>query len=995
MKDISQQSGAIRSDELSNYPLNDIYDAIASGVGGGGTTGGGGFSVNYPVPWFGTAGTQYWRVDNTDLSSTETPTGSQSVEDYGEGKDEDTENGANVVTFWLVPNDCEVLIIHGRYLKRNGKYGRRLKPWRFVLDDDQRAAGFAEVTLTGVRYKGVLDIMHAESETASGAKSKNPPNPLKVAKFPPMPAMVTPSQTESMNAWPNPTVNDDPVGYGVYGGFPIYDQPDLGTNETEALARIDLRNNEVMKMRVVAVGSPEKDRDGVDHVITLKFTPGTADRASVWVRRVGRRVSGKTAYQLYGRIKRFSLPAFTEEERIAGTAQRKIGPFGPKQARQAWHVVRVRGFIGLDPETTGRDLKEWYPRLPENVAGFNSSGQDYNALGDTTTVVTSGAHQSSPINSVTTVSYPGTGSPTPVNGTVDSDDMPSNIDPVQNAYLVAAQTFASGSRALAILRPEQDVAGQLGAITITSGPETTTEKDTDAFIRFVAPIRNEGNTADITAGDAHASEAIFRYMRKADWPGAAAYNANPITYRPLLLRKPVELSADDAKAEGTIHKKMGKRFVLVDGILRNSVSRVKTDTAGVKGGTTRAFFTAGVGSNATYVGDNAHNGIGGLNITSVVFDTGESNKGHAGVEFDNIGVAVDEDGDALEATTAVVPKDIFIYVNKRGVVPSGVYAPATRAQAQTPSAASQWRLEQHAKIGDEAEYAQLSDGAGGRPSIHNRAVAVTIRRKKAHYLCAVMFVKGSDTPILSGSVEGPLTGDSELPNSNYAHGRTQLLCGGSFTLTDEDMQSGGTNTKPAGNWKQGAGGADVDNNTANNTYWVAASHHIVMKSGVSAKLSKAFRANVRPGERLTLGFNVRTNSGTAQLNGVFTMNIYTETDGGTRVNVATDSETFATIPNSSSAYATKGISVDMPSSYTRKKKLIFELVYTTGTVTMQVSDLMLVRGNQMLTWEACDKEDDWVSAAGVDPSLTLTGTESAAVDLNLGGKDTRAGDITL
>lgn len=991
MKKVSHQSGAIQADELNLYPLNDIYDAIANATAGTTTSGGGGFNVSYPIPWFGSGGTQYWRADNVTLATVTTPTGTQGVEDYGQGKDEDTEDGTNVVTFWLIPHDCETLIIHGRYVKRNGKYGRRLKPWRFEINDDQRAAGFAEVTLTGVRYKGVLDILHAESENAAGGKAKNPPNPFKASKFPPMPSAVTPSQTESMNAWPNPTANDDPIGYGTYSGFPIYQQPALGSSDKEALARIDLRNNEIMVIRVTAVGSPEKERDGVYHVITVKFTPGTADRAIVWVRRVGRRVSGKVAYQLYGRHRRIALEDFTDEEKAAGLAQRKVGPFGPHQARQVWHVVRIRGFIGLDPEVVGRDLKEWYPRVAADVGGFNSSGQDYNALGDTTTVVTSGAHQSSPINSVTTGSYPATGSPTPGSGTADTDDMPSTIDATQNAYLAAAQNFPGGSRALAVLRPQQAVSGQLGAITVTSGPDTATEKEDDAFITFSAPIRNEGNTADATAGDVGATEAIFRFMRKEDWPGAAAYNAAPLTYRSKLHRLRVELTPDENKAERTFHRQMGKRFVLVDAILRNSVSRVKTDTAGnlIPTGTTRKFFTAGVGASAAYVGDNAHTGISGLIVTSLIFDSGESNKGHSVVEFDNVGVSVDEDGDALEATTAVIPKSIYLYVNKRGIVPSSVYSPSTLAQAQNPSLSSDWRLEHHAKIADESEYARIANNLA-------RAVAVTLRRKKPHYFCAVMFAKGSNTPILSTARTGPLTGDSELPNSNYAHGRTQLLCGGSFTMSQED-QNGGSASIPGGNWKRSAGGADVDSTvSAADSYWNPALHCIVMPGGTTAALAKVFHAVMRPGERLSLQFNTRTNSAITQLSPTMTMNIYTQTLGGTLALIASSSETFASgIPPSSSPYAVKGIGVDLPSSYTRKKKLVFELVYTTGTVAIQVSDLSLVRGNQSLPWEACDKEDDWQGGGASDPSSTISDSASANVDRSLGGKDDRLGDLVL
>lgn len=1019
MRKVSSFDGVTRADER----LLSGTAATASTTSATGTGGAGGGAVSYPVPWFGPSDNQYWHVNNDTTTSVVDDTGGTHVVEDANKESEARNTGGSCVSWWLLPTDCTKLVVIAYVITKHGKYGDRIR-WAFDdITDAEAAAGFCERTLTGLDPAKVYDIVIARSINDTGAKAVNPPEPFEASWLPPMTGS-TPTRVASLAAWPNPVAGSPAIGYGPYSTYPEYAGP-AGANrrtnypledpETYALARIDCTNYSSMQPRVVAVGPAIKHHDGVYYSVDFKYVAGIVDKLHIWLRRVGLKTAGVTDYKRYGKIKRVPLDELTDAERDAGTCTRLIGPFTRHQARQTWHIVRINA-VEFRGEAQSKRLREWYPADPLQVAGFDHvTGNEA-----TSGTLTYGTELTGVVYSIPNAgAWPDTvGGPIPGAAASLAEADYGDLAGTQATDSINAQgrfngtTFGQGGRVLGVFRTVQTIDGRAGGVTITSQPDTATERDDDAWITFSAPILNEAGAAS-TAAETNAAEGVHKFMRKDQWPGNAAYNAAPATYRPFVHHAIVTLDGTDTKVETTITgKKMGKRFVYIETVLRNAISKSRVDSAGnvvavstagaITAGTTRLNFTAGRNANATYVGPNADDGIAGVQVTSASFDTGESNMGSATVQFNNIGVSADGDGDALEATTAVIPKQILFYLNRRtSEPPSGAFAPATLAQALNPGAGSEWRLVKDPHVADEFEYARLATGL-------TRQVHFTARRKRQHWACAVIIVKGSTTPV-SGTMLALSRNSSELPNDNYAHGNGNQVVGGTFLFSRQDF---GTAFFP-GDHRLGKHWyitpkkndmASIIDDSATNPRWDPSRHCLRFlgtgSSTVTVTGYTLLKKALEPGGILSDSFLARTNGfasgaivsftvGKADAAGVFTavstgFTITPALITAYRAGVLFGGQIF--IDSSFSLAANENLWLKIDVTITSPGS-------TNGAVEMD--NIMQVRGNQLLSYDFSPSESDDLS--NTTTASAYSDSSAASIDAAGGGKnpDFAGGEVQL
>lgn len=981
-KQPSSLDGLVRPDERLAYVAEDA--AAAAGSGGTASTAGG-LGVSYPIPWFGSSGLTYWRADNGSVATISLPDGgSQAVSDYGGGTDEDTEDGASMVTWWRIPSDCETLVIVARVVKKNGKYGRKIR-WDFNdITDDERSAAFCERTLRGLRPKRVYDILIARSKGAS--KAVNPPSPFTPSANPPMLA-GTPTRDNSMTAWPNPD-SDNPIGYGPYGkrgspSYPRYENPALSGDETYALARLDLRNYSPLQVRITAVGAAEKDRSGTYYPVTVTFTAGLVDTITLRGFRVGRKnPEDYTKYAKTYKRWRFQL---SETDRDAGTAVLRVGPFGPRQAKHTWHITRIHA-VDFRDDTQSRKTVEWYPATIGDCAGPDDIGIGFAA--SPSTDLDSTYHKAKSNSEVSGGRVPGAVADGSV--TADTDDVSAGqATNWQNAQTSDGSAPADGGtagkrRVLAVLGAGEHVDGKLANFTVSTAPDLDTEKADDAYIRFSADIQTTGGAAS-TAGDANATQAVFIFRREAD--GAVGTN---------YIRKRVDLNPTDTVAALTFHRKMGRKFHMVKMRLRNGISKVDTSlSTQTGGGLVSGAFRAGQTSGGAYVDTDAHLGIDNVSVTSTDFDSGESNAASVTVKFDNIGIG----------GLPVIPKKIFLFVNKRGQSPTTPYVPTSLADARQPSSSS-WKFLKQVHVGDESAYVTVANNL-------QRQVDVPLRRKKTHKFCAAILVKGSNTFLSGNNAQDAavlsVTGDSELPTGNYAHGNGNLIRGGSFIYSKDDVDAGGANTKPALRWKDfsttpatPSSASDIDDSSANNIYWDKTNHCLVVKSGGTRIPACPVKKNLVPGETITVAVLLKQ-TGLATLPDVtLQAKLYIWYDDGTTTGwtvVDGTSAVIADINISTGAYKMGYSQVTVPSSYTRTKNGQLWLgVAHTPDAQMRTTNWMAVRGNQPMTWDAAAAESDWDdgSAATGYTSQTISDNTAGNFDANQGGfRGAGAGEITL
>lgn len=491
----SNLDGATRADERFGYLFEDLRRMIEAA-----------FpkekhptpSVAYPVPVFSESGDtlevspfSLWRVDNNIITTFTDPNGrTHTTEDAGGGTDEDNEDGGSCVTFWRIPRDCFVLVLICRYVKKNGRYGRR---FRFTFDDisdEERTAGFCERTLRGLRPKRVLDIVEARSVNIFGLRSVNPPDlsnleAVDPSLYPPQPdsAGANTTRATSLAQWPNPA-GSIPLGYGPYDVYPVYENPNLTgeakptgaateepsqpENPAPAIARIDLTEYAKLNIQITEIGAIEQELDGNYYPITVIYTANLVESIRFRYARVGRREfeGGPLDYTLYGRTRtqEFEL---TQEQREDGTAVLYIGPFGPNQSRQMYHILNTRGFDYRD-DTRNNNYVERYPDPESEIAGPDDIEPGFKT-GHTTdlqdTYHTSAQYS---YNDGAGVS-PVPGAHTDPND-VDTSDIPAgSVSDFQNAGYVDTSINNGMRRILAVLQPSdtdetEDGSGDSGQI---------------------------------------------------------------------------------------------------------------------------------------------------------------------------------------------------------------------------------------------------------------------------------------------------------------------------------------------------------------------------------------------------------------------------------------------------------------------------------------------------------------------------------------------------
>jgi len=948
--------GATRADERLGYQLNAIKKQLAQSQAGTSRSG----TTSYPIPYFGPASTTYWRPDNATTSSVTLPDGSsQTVDDYNKGTDEDNEDGAAVVSWWLIPSDCAVLRVNARYVKKNGQYGRVI-PFEFGdIDDEERASGFCERTLRGLRPKRVLDIVRAVSLNDAGVKTTNPVSPYKAPRVVPQLAGGV-TRDSSMLAWPNPS---DPtaIGYPPYGTSPHYpqyvEQP-LPATQGEALARIDLRNYAPLNVRITSVGSADKDRDGTYWPVTVTFTPGQVDRIVLRGFRVGRKTPED--YTKYGKQYRRWPFELSATDRDAGTAVLRAGPFSRRQAKHAWHIVRIHARDYKD-DIQSKTLNERYPTLLADCAGPDDIGLAFAA--SPSTDLDSSYHKAKSNSEVSSGRVPGAAADGSV--TADADDVSAGqATNWQNAQTSDGSSPSDGGaagkrRVLAVLAPGEAVDGKLANFTVTTAPDLATEKDSDAYVRFTAAIQTPSGSAS-TAGDANATQAVFIFHRQADADS-----------RPNYIRKRVDLNPTDSAAELTFHRKIGRKFKMKKMRLRNGISKVDTTlSAQTGGGLTSGVFVAGTTGGA-YVDTDAHTGIGSVSLADADSGNTESNKAHIKCTIVNNGVG----------GLAVIPKRLQVYVSRKDVTLDPGSIPA-----DDPTSGD-WRLEKELALGDEPNLATVATVT--------RTFSVKLRRKKDHWIRARLYVKGSSTATDSSSLQ--YVSGSNLPNVNYGHGRGNWVRGGGFLSSKKDVDGAGATDKPGQDWElwtalDGTGAVDIDDDSADAIYWDQANRRLVWKYNAGSRRYIACKMpkNLPPGKRFAVTMRLRSNSSTADsstfIARICAKGVGSLTTPGLHRGVNLNANT--------GEYVSANSIIDLPaySTGTQGLYLVLDGNGSSDDQDFQVTDIAMFLGNQPLPWEPAGVEANWNN----DAATGVTYTDDDAGDYaNAGGGNESSADGDL
>jgi hypothetical protein len=326
---ISQFDGITKADERTGYMLEDAL-ARARASADDDTQGGGG-GVDYPIPYFGAGGTDYWQMD--------------AIRD-----DDDT--GKTVTMYWLIPAETYRLEVTYRYLKKDGTAYNKKRRWRTAdISDDDRMNGLLEWTQDGLKPNRKLDIIQARAFLGKRRSEDQAANPPEGGTVQTVPAAG----------------NDTLIAGSPYDGQGGYGSSGAGLGA--ALARIVSGEYLLAEPRITAIGAAEKEEDGVYWPITFTYNANTCRTLAVWYRRCGKKnsVTGVSTSTTYGRIKRKKFEDLTEAEQTAGTCIRYIGPFIERQARKTWHIVRIRATSYLNDDAPRR-IKEFYPILDADLS---------------------------------------------------------------------------------------------------------------------------------------------------------------------------------------------------------------------------------------------------------------------------------------------------------------------------------------------------------------------------------------------------------------------------------------------------------------------------------------------------------------------------------------------------------------------------------------------------------------------------------------------------
>jgi hypothetical protein len=245
--------------------------------------------------------------------------------------------------------------------------------------------------------------------------------------------------------------------------------------------------------------------------------------------------------------------------------------------------------------------------------------------------------------------------------------------------------------------------------------------------------------------------------------------------------------------------------------------------------------------------------------------------------------------------------------------------------------------------------------------------------------------------------------DGALPPRHYAHGTKNIIINGGFLFSREESGAGAGapfNVNLAKHWF-----TDIDNTpmridtTVTNTdaYWDKGNHRLLFNRGANTGAftyewaAVYMKRHVQPGEALTLSLLLKKN---INASGSVTVEaeILDMDTGATPWTAGTiiwsDSITVLDSELSTSAYNLFKLFDTVASSYTvpANRRLVFRIRIAVSpalnNAIWYMDNLMLVRGNQVLTWEMSSEEEDW----GGDTGSTAT-AESRA--------DTGAGDIDV
>lgn len=928
-------SSQLLADELTGFKQDSGTQAASSEI----NTPGGGGGAAIPTPYFGATNTSYWPVNAVTSEDTE---------------------GVTLTQRWLVPTGTDKLVIFYKYIKADGMYGKRRK---FVWDDfteNEIAAGFVEFTQLGIKANRSFDILKAVAKSSDGSRAANPisdPDPSTLPSGVAPVATVLPPQT--------------------YGGFPPNSPPFSSSLGSSVLARCVPGPYLLANIRVTAVGTPVKESDGVYFPVTVQFD-GTAGVREIKLRyeRCGVKTGSGTGYNettSYGNRPRFThWHEVTDTESTAGSCIVNVGPFGPRQAKRTWHVTRVRCKILVDDKNGDKIVKEAYP-----VAQADMSTTPLDL---------------SPANAVVAASYPSAF--TPGAASIPGIDASAANGTAQNP----AATDTGQGAMLAVLTP-QDVITVLpsdpstgGTIMLKNEPDLSTEKDHDAIIQVKAWVNDALHT--MTAENAHADEMVFVFCRKEDYTGV------PATDAPFYKHIIIKLEPDDVFAVANFHRRIGKRFVWVKNVLRNSVSKSPSSGAAVE-------FQAGA---TVYIGPNASQGLTNLTVANPTYSTNEDSPGHItlSITFDNIGVANTNN-------LPVVPKALFVFAQRRDA--AGVTFPGSTeigAGTDMVSGDTNWRIAAVVKLKD---LAGLTTDTSGATPAHEIKVQVKTRRKTAQKYAATIIAVGDNTRVNS-SVTSSYTPSSDLPVGNYAHGTRNLITNGGFLFSREDFGTGTSTTNLGKNWwvNVSTSAARLDTTATDSyPYWDQASHRLVWRNSAGGSATGAggvyaycrIKRLVTPGETLTNSILLAADA-TQGATLTFTIRIV-KVDDSAGTGAAWGAETdvwgphtiTATTSDFSTTFQMFYVSGAVVSSLSlaANQRLYYKITASgiddDGT-KVYVDNIMLVRGNQALSWEMSSDEEDANSNTGA--SATYSSTSASTFDASAGGGNsdiTPGGKITL
>lgn len=994
MRKTSSMDSVTRADERMGYIAEDALRRAMAAAGDGTNTVGGGTS--YPYPYFGPTDVTYWRADNSVTASITDQNGNTHTnEDYNKGTGEDNVDGASMISWWVIPNDTVRLTIHGYYVKANGTYGRKLR-WQFDdITDDEAAGNFCERTLTGLRPGKVFDIVGCRATLSDGSKAPNPVEPDEPSKIPPstVPAV---SLTDSMLAWPNP-LGSTAAGYGPYSTYPTY-SPALASPFTAALARIDLRNYALLVPRITNVASPEKEPDGTYYPVTVTYLAGLVDVITIRGFRVGRK--GPQDYSLYGKQWKRWRFQLDSTQRDAGTAILKVGPFGPRQAKQPWHLNRIHATDFRDETVQGKRYGEWYPALLADCAGPADINVTFAATPSTDL---DSAYQKAKANSGTqTGRVPGASADGSV--TADTDDvLGTQATNYQNAQTSDGSnstdtgTPAGKRRVLGVLAPGEVVDGKLAGFSIVTEPDLQTEKEHDAFVRFSANIQTPAGAAS-TAGDANATQAVFIFYREDDADARENY-----------IRKRVDLNPSDDMAECTFHRKIGRKYHMKKMRLKNGISKVDTDLKTYTGtGVTSGKWVAGQDSGGAYVGTDAISGIGsgtpgtgGVTLAVATGDTSndETHKAHFTVSIVNQGWTGTAPG-----TLPVIPKRLVVYVSKKGATSDPGSLPT--APNDTPSSGN-WRVEKIINLRADHDLVRIATVT--------HQFSMKLRRNKQHWIKCRLYVAGDDTP-RDQTTSTSYTAKTDLPVKNYAHGHKNMLPNSGFLFSERDYDNAAGSVNVLGRrWAVDIAGTPAKiNNTIKTTdpYWDDPNHRLVWKDAGSSgrpAYGKTKRL-LQPGETLTCPVLLAADAGLAvtltiqiEVVKVNDSNDFTGPAWGAETTVWGPQTITATAADYGSTFEQFYVqdTVSSPLQLGANQSLYWKITVSgqTNTHFVYIDNAVLARGDQVVSWDSQSQEETALENNAPAAATASYATTSASTwDAGAGGGNNEipsGGKITL